>query len=69
MRLISKLLERLEGLYAEVTPESIADYDRGNKVCKTLEGKDPELVKQFAVTLGQEIKKRYTHNQIIGGLL
>lgn len=69
MRLISKLLERLEGLYAEVTPESIVEYDRGNKVCKTLEGKDPGLVKQFAITLGKEITKRFTHNQITGGLL
>ncbi len=36
MRLVQKALVRLEGLYSEVTPESIANFDRQSTACKSL---------------------------------
>lgn len=39
MRLVQKALFRLEGLYSEVTPESIANFDRQSAAVKTLEGR------------------------------
>ena len=66
--MISKALEWLEGLYAEVIPECIAIFNRQSREFKALEGMSTTFVEDFAKKLSKEITKRFTRDQIMSGL-